>query len=312
MREEDGLNWKGEREEVARDKRRLMIMGAAILFFVLVVVIIIIAVASSGKSDPETGDENSYSDEMFLPSNRMYTNDLYEGRIVIPKFAIDPFAGDLEAFQRAGDRITYQEAAMGIDVSEHQKEINWGEVKAAGVQFAIIRLGYRGFSEGGLFSDGLFKQNIEGAIANDIDVGIYFFSQATNIVEAEEEANFVLGQLIEYQEHVKYPIFFDWEFVEGENPRTANTTGEEISNCALAFCEKIKNAGYLSGFYTNKTMGYAQFDLELLKDHDFWYAEYQRDKPSFYYDFDIWQYTDSAQVEGITVPVDLNISLKKY
>ena len=213
--------------------------------------------------------------------------------------------------------IRYQDGAAvwGVDVSEFQGAIDWQQVKDAGAGFAILRLGWRGSTEGGLNLDTTFQQNYEGATAAGLPVGVYFFSQAVTEEEAREEAAFVLDAL--EGKTITYPVVFDWEppipseSLPAQDLRAYGMDGDQVSRFALAFCEKVAEAGYTPCVYTNKTMAYGFFDLELLGDYPLWYAEYQP-APSLYYHFDLWQYTDSAAVPGIPGEADVNICFVPY
>lgn len=196
------------------------------------------------------------------------------------------------------------ETRRGVDISEHQNEIDWQQVAQSGVDFAYIRLGYRGYTEGGMFEDAYYKQNIEGALANGLDVGVYFFSQAISVGEALEEAKYVLDRVEGYD--ISLPIMFDWEKIEGGGARTDGLPTETLDDCAVAFCETIKNAGYSAGVYFNRHLGYYGFDLSKLTDYEFWLAV-PGDFPDFYYRTDIWQYTFTASVPGISTETDMNL-----
>lgn len=196
------------------------------------------------------------------------------------------------------------EGVPGIDVSSHQGEIDWQQVKEAGIEFAIIRLGYRGYVTGELALDEFFVRNIEGAQAAGIDVGVYFFSQALTEEEAVEEADFVLKELEPY--HITYPVIFDWEEVSSTSARTNEMNMLLLTACAKAFCERVEEAGLRGGIYFNQAYGYQQFNLLSLKDHIFWLAQYE-ETPTFVYDFQMWQYTNEGTVSGISTNVDLNI-----
>ena len=207
-------------------------------------------------------------------------------------------------------RTTYEQAGeyakTGVDVSTHQKEIDWQAVAADGIDFAILRAGNRGYTEGGLFVDQTFAQNLQGALEAGLEVGVYFFSQATTPEEAEQEADFVLG-ILDGQE-LAFPVAFDWEFIADDEARTNHMDGAMITRCAAAFCERIKAAGYQPAIYFNRTQGYLHYDLRELKDYQLWLAEYDT-APDFYYHFDLWQYSDAGRVNGIQGNVDLNLSL---
>jgi len=192
----------------------------------------------------------------------------------------------------------------GIDVSSYQGEIDWQAVKEAGVEFAVIRLGYRGYVSGELDLDDCFMSNMEGAQAVGIPVGVYFFSQALSEEEAIEEAEYVLEYLQGYE--LEYPVIFDWEEI-AVDARTDDMNMVLLTGCAKAFCETIEQAGYEAGVYFNQEYGYTQMNLQSLKDYDFWLAEY-RENPTFYYEFQMWQYTNEGHVPGIPEQVDLNIA----
>lgn len=194
---------------------------------------------------------------------------------------------------------------IGIDVSRYQENIDWAAVKGAGVQFAMLRLGYRGYGTGALVMDPYFQQNIQGAQANGIEVGVYFFSQAITPEEGAEEARFCLNALKGY--HITYPIVFDWESYDSSlEPRTDGLDDKILTQCAVAFCEEVEAAGYQSMVYSNLTYFYLHFDLNQLMDYPLWLAQYNS-RPSFYYHFDIWQYSGTGKVPGIDGNVDLNI-----
>lgn len=201
-----------------------------------------------------------------------------------------------------------RQARTGIDVSTYQGEIDWKQVAEAGVEFAMIRCGYRGYSKGVIVADKNFEQNIQGALDAGLDVGVYFFSQATNTWEAREEAEFTLDCIAGY--NVTYPVVFDWETIAGSSgARTNGLEGSAITNCAGVFCDVVAEAGYEPMIYFNQDLGYLGYELNLLKDYAFWLAEYN-ETPSFYYHFDLWQYTHKGSVPGIEGYVDLNLDFR--
>lgn len=216
-------------------------------------------------------------------------------------------AYELDAFYKNGDLMCYSagEYLAGIDVSAHQGVIQWQQVKEAGVEFAVIRAGYRGSTEGRLYEDEQFQYNMEGAAAVEIPVGIYFYSQALNTEEALEEAAYVCGLLEAYD--VELPVFFDWEY-GGSGGRISSIEAVPLTECAIAFCEFVEAQGYAAGVYFNQTFGYHHFDLLQLQDYTLWLAEYN-EAPTFRYHFDWLQYSDNGFVTGIEVPVDLDIIL---
>ncbi|MDD5936858.1 MAG: glycoside hydrolase family 25 protein [Clostridiales bacterium] len=209
--------------------------------------------------------------------------------------------------------ITYQKgdttSIPGIDVSKFQGEIDWKKVKNSGVEFVMIRLGFRGFNEGTLEIDPYFEKNIQGAIENDINVGIYFFSQAITIEEAKEEAAFVLENLKDYK--ITYPVVFDTEFVSTYAARANILQRQLRTDITKAFCEEMKANGYKPMIYANTKWMIMGIDLEQLTDYDVWFA-YYGDNLTFPYKFDMLQYSEKGRVDGIDSYVDLNFSLKDY
>lgn len=196
-------------------------------------------------------------------------------------------------------------AVRGIDVSEFQGTIDWQAVAGSNVQFVFLRCGYRGASEGGISEDALFRDNFEKASAAGLAVGVYFYSQALNIEEAVEEAEFVKSLLADRTPDL--PVIFDWErndTVEGS--RTYSADSEAVSEAAEAFCETIENAGYTAGVYMNLNTGYHTWDLSKLKDYVIWLSD-PGAYPRFYYKAEYWQYSFTGNVAGIQGECDLNI-----
>ena len=200
-------------------------------------------------------------------------------------------------------------STTGIDVSEYQGEIDWEQVKQAGIDFAFIRVGYRTYGDGIITYDSAFQRNIEGAQEAGIKVGAYFYSQATNADEAVEEADAVIDALAEYD--ITYPVVYDWELVYHDNARTDDVSVEALADCCVSFCERVKDSGYTPMIYQNTGTATHKLDLPRIKDYDFWLAEYG-DQPSYYYDFKIWQYSNTGSIPGVEGEVDLNICFRPY
>lgn len=195
---------------------------------------------------------------------------------------------------------------VGIDVSEHQGAINW-EAVAPNVDFAFIRLGYRGYGEGGgLVTDAYYSSNMEGATAAGIPVGVYFYSQAISYEEGVEEANFVLNQLGDYG--LSYPIVLDREDPMVDEARTNSLSVEEHTQATLGFLETIAASGHRAMMYTNRMYYSLYVDLEQIYNYPIWYAQYA-DEPDWPYEFAIWQYTENGTVPGISGSVDLNLQM---
>ncbi len=199
---------------------------------------------------------------------------------------------------------------LGIDVSVFQGDIDWTAVKNDGVDFVMLRIGYRGYGpEGKLGVDDKFEENYRNASSAGLKVGAYFFSQATTAAEAREEASFVLDRIRGLS--LDYPIAYDWEHIDYDNARTDNMTNEQISECAAAFCDRISAAGYPALIYFNRELGYFNYDLSMVSDCHFWVAEYVS-VPSFVFDYKIWQYEKTGRVNGIEGNVDMNICVYDY
>ncbi|GFI16863.1 MAG: glycoside hydrolase [Lachnospiraceae bacterium] len=200
-------------------------------------------------------------------------------------------------------------SAKGIDVSRHQGEIDWDRVGGNDISYAFIRAGYRGSSEGKLVEDEYFEDNIKGALDNDIAVGIYFYTQAVTEKEAEEEAEFVLDLIEDYD--ISYPVVLDLEETGSDTARTAEMTKEEYTKAAVAFCKTIQSAGYTPMIYGNLKTFMIMLDMEQIEEYDKWFAYY--DTPVYFpYDFAIWQYSSRGSVGGVNGDVDLNVCMKDY
>lgn len=199
-----------------------------------------------------------------------------------------------------GQAITYK----GIDVSKHQGKINWQQVADDGVEFAFIRLAYRGYGTGKLVEDEFFKENIKGANDAGIKVGVYIYSQAINEQEVLEEAAFVLDRIAPYK--VECPVVFDVEKVSGDGRMNALSV-EERTRLTAMFCQTIEDAGYKPMIYHNMEMGAMLLDLTQLENYEKWFAYYNQDM-YYPYEYKLWQYSEKGSVRGISTEVDLNIS----
>ena len=202
---------------------------------------------------------------------------------------------------------------VGIDVSRHQGSIDWQKVRRAGIDFAIIRVGFRGYGEkGSLNIDDNFHKNISGALDAGIRVGLYFYSQATNIQEAIDEASVAVRQAAGY--NVTFPIYCDTEYAQTDHSGRADRLDYDVrTDCVAAFCETVRQAGYIPGVYASKSFFYHQLDYSRLSSYQTWLAHYTKDMTDFGFAHQVWQYTDSAHVYGITQnAVDLNIAYYDY
>lgn len=267
--------------------------------------------------------QNTESDEMLSASENCYETtgekillrDSAYGEIWIPVLADVPACTyQTEQFVTRNHLTYYLEdnkiiSKMGIDVSSHQGEIDWQAVKSAGVEFVMIRAGYRGYTEGILTEDEYFRRNIQGAEEAGLDIGVYFYSQAINPEEAVEEAEMTLN-LINGMD-LTYPVVYDWEIVTTDTARTDNISVETLTDCSIAFCERIRQAGYEPMIYQNKRTSLLKLDLPELTDYDFWLAEYNS-QATYYYHYQMWQYASDGKIPGISGDVDINICFKDY
>ena len=194
----------------------------------------------------------------------------------------------------------------GVDVSDHQEWIDWEAVRASGVKFAYIRIGYRGSTEGELYADAYYEYNLQATKDAGVERGVYFFSQAITADEAREEADFVLQLLNKTK--LEYPVAFDSEMAaEGIQSRVAGLTQEESTAIAQAFCDAIKAGGYDVILYGNgHDLG--RYSSDLLERYPVWYAEYGA-LPAYTQKYVLWQYASQGQINGIGSPVDLNLDL---
>jgi GH25 family lysozyme M1 (1,4-beta-N-acetylmuramidase) len=219
-----------------------------------------------------------------------------------PTETIPPNRYNPEDFAYEGDYLTCLagETVMGIDVSRYQGVIDWRQVKAAGVEFVMIRLGYRGTPEGTLNQDPMFWRNLLGARAAGLKVGAYFYSQALTVAEAKEEAAKALEILDGFL--LDMPLVFDWE----QESRTENMDKRTLTDCTLAFCDAVAQAGYEPMVYFNRYQAQELLLLEELQHLPWWLAMYDV-TAEFPYKVDMWQYTCTGTIPGIEGSVDINL-----
>ena len=216
---------------------------------------------------------------------------------------LPPSQFTVEDFTFDGEYLTCltAETMVGIDVSHHQQEIDWAQVKEAGIQFVMVRLGYRALSESGnLYEDRYVRQNLQGARDAGLLVGAYFYSQATSTDEAVEEARYALSILDGFQ--LDLPLAYDWE----EEKRNAGMDPRTVTACAMAFCRVVEQAGYQNMIYFNTHQAQELMQLLRLTEYPWWLAKYNTEG-DFVCRFDMWQYTCTGTVPGIEGNVDINI-----
>ena len=215
----------------------------------------------------------------------------------------NPYAPEDFVFENGFLTCTAGETLVGIDVSVHQGTIDWQQVAAAGVDFVMIRAAYRGYKYGQVNADTNALANIQGAKDAGLLVGVYIYSQAINVREATEEAEFLL-QMLEGID-LDLPITFDWERYSDE-ARTANVSNRTVTECAVAFCETIRAAQREPMVYFNATQALEQLKLSDLLEYPFWLALYDTEA-QIPFRVHMWQYSCTGKVPGISGNVDLNI-----
>lgn len=195
------------------------------------------------------------------------------------------------------------DSSPGVDVSAHQGDIDWAAVKDSGIEFAIIRLGYRGYGSGKLVEDEYAKKNLKEAKKAGLKIGAYFFSQALNIKETDEEIQFMLNMLADVD--LDMPLVLDWE-IPAEDARTKNMDARTLTDIQLHFCGQMKKMGYQPMVYFNWHQSENLYYLSELEDYPFWLALYQ-DRMTYPWKVEMWQWTSSGRVPGIQGNVDINV-----
>lgn len=267
-------------------------------------------VLSDNALDSQERDRRSMSE------NRFDVNELREGNADFEDILTGIPANNRydEGFRTEGIWKEYalngrKTSYHGIDVSSYQKNINWSQVASSGVDFAMLRVGSRGYGSGKVVLDTSLADNMRGCSENGIKIGLYFQSQATNVIEAVEEANYCIGAI--NGQTVEYPIVFSSEAIENDSYRTENLSKEELTVIAKAFCDTVRAYGYTPMIAATKKQFARKMDLTNLYTYDFWL--YDTDDISvFPYRFNMWQYSLTGNVDGIDDPVGLNISFTDY
>ncbi|MCD8187587.1 MAG: glycoside hydrolase family 25 protein [Ruminococcus sp.] len=250
-----------------------------------------------------------------LDGKKIILSDSTYGEIYLPVYEdVEACSLDIDSIVTRNGYSFYKEdgevtSIPGIDISTHQGTIDWEQVKAAGIEFAMIRVGYRTYGGGEIKFDDSFAENLAGAEAAGIKTGVYFFSQAVSVDEAIEEADAIIDAIAPY--NITYPVAYDWEIIYDDEARTDDVAVDMLTDSCIAFCERVKSAGYTPMIYQNKRTTLFKLDLPRLQDYDFWLAEYG-DEPTYYYDYEMWQYSCTGTIPGISGDVDLNICFKDY
>lgn len=274
---------------VVRKKKRLWQGSVAAMAIALV--ILLIALCLPGRME-DTVQTTAGTTEPEIPTT-------------LPPPEANPY-GPTD-FQYDGKYLTCIAGAsrLGIDVSAYQNEIDWTAVAEAGIRFAMIRVGYRGYESGELTMDEYARRNYEGARAAGLDVGVYLFAQAISVEEAREEAEFLLDAIDGWE--VALPVVYDWEYISPE-ARTGDADKRMVTDCTIAFCEAVRKQNYTPMVYFNRHQAQDFLYLEELTDYPFWLAMYS-DRMTYPYRVQMWQYTQNGRVPGIHGDVDINLWL---
>ncbi len=252
----------------------------------------------------ETETEVKYTGWQTIDGNTYYFDE--NGNKVTGEQVIQ---GVTYKFDSNGALIVEKGAILGIDVSKWNGTINWTSVKNSGVKFVIIRCGYRGSATGVLVEDSAFKKNVQGAQAVGLKVGVYFYTQAINEVEAVEEASMALELLQGIS--LSYPVFIDTEYTTSRTGRADKIDKATRTAICRAFCETIRSGGYVPGIYASKDWYINNLNYGSLSGYCIWLAQYAS-ATTFTQHYDIWQYSEKGSVDGIKGTVDMNYSYMGY
>lgn len=204
------------------------------------------------------------------------------------------------------DSTGTQADALGVDTSFYNGDVDWAELKKIGIDFAIVRVGGRGWGNGSLYVDEWFRNALFGSLDAGLNTGVYFYSMAANRAEAVREAEYVLTLLNGLT--LQLPVYIDMEF-SGDYPngRTDRLTTTQRVDFALAFCKTIENAGYDAGVYANESFFRDELNYQALSDYSFWVASYTNnsEQPDFT-GYDLWQFSDRCRIPGVSGSCDMN------
>ena len=295
----------------------IVVLMLSVFFFGFVVGMLLIHIVDAKKAAKEAADKQGQTNTTINVSGgteyvKVYVpkREVRYGTIPIHSYNPDGFVvedGYMAYYDEAGNKISH----LGVDISYHQKKIDWEALKTSPCEFIMLRCGYRGYTEGGLVEDEKFREYADAAVEAGYPIGVYFFTQALTEEEALAEADFVIDLIRDYP--ISYPVVIDTEYVASESARTNITEleKEERTQLLITFCERIKENGYYPMVYASENWLRRNLDASMLQPYEIWAPQYL-DKNDFMYDFTIWQYTDAGNIPGIQGVVDLNISLVDY
>ena len=278
------------------------------------------AEAAEQESDSQTGESQEQDTEF---DSQVVQTEISVGALDDEQ---DPQSSGTAGNEESGAEVTVTkredetaDTTLGIDVSKYQGTINWAKVKASGVDFAMIRVGYRAKSTGEIFEDPTARYNMQEAQAAGVMIGAYFFSSAVTEEEAKEEAAFTKDIIAKYK--ITYPVAFNCEDFQSSDSRQYGLDIETRTGLACAFLDEIATAGYTPMFYASKGEldGSAQWNTQTLAGkYKIWVAQYP-EKPypetaasAYSGTHDMWQYTSQGNVDGISRKTDVNIAYFGY
>lgn len=301
-----------------RRKPRMSGMMVAMLlfagFFLGTVVGMLIIHSKSQKELAAVNDElrRVIEEQSAINVTNVYVPErkINEGKIAMNSYNTENFRMDngfMAYFDDEGNKISH----LGVDLSYHNDKVDWDELANAGCEFVMLRIGYRGYTAGGLVEDEKFEEYAKAAQDAGINLGVYFFTQAVSVEEAIEEAEYVL-EILDGRE-LQYPVAFDTEYINDPEARTnkEDISDELRSEICIAFCETIKSHGYYPMIYASENWMRRNMDLKALTDYEFWAPQYL-DENDFLFDFSMWQYTEEGTIPGVAGEVDIDISMVDY
>ncbi len=295
----------------------IIVLTISVFFIGLILGMLLIHIANAAgdqndpadlKKDPTTtinvGGGTEYV-QVYVPKR-----EVRYGTIPIHSYNKDGFRldnGFMAYFDEEGNKISH----LGVDISYHQEKIDWEALKESPCEFVMLRCGYRGYTEGGLVEDEKFKEYASAAVEAGFPIGVYFFTQALTEEEAIAEADFVMDLIGDFP--ISYPVVIDTEYVASESARTnqAEMTEQERTQLLITFCERVKEQGYYPMIYASENWLRRELDASMIQSYEIWAPQYLEEN-DFMYDFTIWQYTDSGNIQGIDGVVDLDISMVDY
>ena len=278
--------------------------------------------SSSSEKPPKEGEEGEGSLNKDAESDEEYDKDKYiqitddKGSTRYYEIMKDVPKNDYalnDNLVSENGMLTYKdnkrESVKGVDLSKYNGTVDFAKLKDAGIGFAMLRLGSRGYGTGKIALDEKFVEYAQNAQVSGISIGAYFYSQAVNETEAIEEANYIVGAVSGF--NLKYPIAIDIEKVTQDEARTDKLTSKERTAIVKSFCDAVRGYGYKPIIYATKEMMITGLDIEELSDYDVWLSD-ETNPTDYPYRFSMWQYNTKGKIDGITGDIDLDISFIDY